>query len=51
MASNTFSADNVFELMNANDSDFLGSESSGEEREEVYTYRGLNFRGGYWFLG
>ena len=43
MVSNAFSADDVIELINGDDSDFSGSESNGEEGEEVYIYRGPSF--------
>ena len=38
MASNMFSVHNDLELIYGNDSDFLGSESSGEEGEEVSVF-------------
>ena len=38
-----FSVDNVLKLSNGDNSDFSGSESNGEEGEEVYTYRGPGF--------
>ena len=43
MASRGFSTEDVLRLVLEDDSDFSGSESSGEEGDEVYSYRGPSF--------
>ena len=43
MASRGLSREDVLRLVLEDDSDFSGSESSGEERNEVYSYRGTSF--------
>ena len=43
MASRGFSREDVLRLVFEDDFDFSGSESSGEEGDEVYSYRGPSF--------
>ena len=43
MASRGLSREDVLRLVLEDDSDFSGSESSGEEGNEVYSYRGTSF--------
>ena len=43
MASRGLSREDVLRLVLEDDSDFTGSESSGEEGNEVYSYRGTSF--------
>ena len=43
MASRGFSREDVLRLVFEDDSDFSGSESSGEEGGEVYSYHGPSF--------
>ena len=43
MASRGLSREDVLRLVLEDDSDFAGSESSGEEGNEVYSYRGTSF--------
>ena len=43
MASRCLSREDVLRRVLEDDSDFSGSESSGEEGNEVYSYRGTSF--------
>lgn len=44
MASTSYNAEDVLQLLEEDDSEFPDSESSGEEGDEVYPYSGPSFR-------